>query len=52
MTLTSKGRQAVGLERLTQIKEAIARGDSEGTAEACRRHVAEAAEIASGLLQD
>ncbi len=52
MTLASEGRRAAGMKRLGQIQKAIAEHDPDRAAEACRRHVAEAAEIASGLIVD
>jgi DNA-binding GntR family transcriptional regulator len=52
MTLASEGRHAAGIKRLRQIQTAIGQHDPERAAEACRRHVAEAAEIAAGLIVD
>lgn len=52
MTLASEDRHANGMRRLRQIQRAIADQKPQRAAEACRRHVAEAAEIAAGLIVD
>ncbi len=50
MTLGTDGRKAAGYDQLRQIASAIARGDADGAADACRQHVAAAATIAEDLL--
>ncbi len=50
MTLSVKGRQAAGLNRLSGIVQAIADHDPVAAAEACREHITEASSIAIAAL--
>ncbi len=52
LTLSTKGRARSGPEALGEIVAAIARGDGDGAAEACRRHIAEACGIALARLEE
>lgn len=52
MTLSVVGRQAAGLQRLSNIVGAIEKQDPEAAAAACREHVMEAAGIAIERLRE
>ena len=51
MTLSSPERQKVGLAQMGRIVEAIAARDADRAAQACRDHVADAANTALGMLR-
>jgi DNA-binding GntR family transcriptional regulator len=51
-TLSQPGRLAQSYEEITAIVEAVARGDAEGAALACQRHVQQAEKLAVQVLAD
>ena len=52
MTLSTANRTVSGPARMRKIFNAIKRNDPEAAAAACRRHIAEAAEIAETILRE
>ncbi|HEY4073958.1 MAG TPA: GntR family transcriptional regulator [Herbaspirillum sp.] len=51
-TLSQPGRLAQSYEEITAIVDAVARGDAEGAALACQRHVQQAEKLAVQVLAD
>ncbi|WP_254602851.1 GntR family transcriptional regulator [Sphingomonas bacterium] len=50
LTLSARGRQAAGIERLSRIVTAIEDRNPQAASDACREHIREASHIAASML--